>query len=396
LFAFVARRSELELVQTLTVRLSEFIRANCEKILAEFEAFARSIVPTHSMDIAELRDHAQQMLTVIARDLDTPQTKLEGKEKAKGQSDASESEASPDTPAQEHGAGRATSGFTIAAMVSEYRALRASVVRLWTEGKGELNAGDIADLIRFNEAIDQALAESTLRFMGDLDQTRDTFIGILGHDLRTPLGAIITSAKFMLDVGELTPTTQTLASTIVSSSRRMNEMVGDLLDFTRSRLGAAIPIEPADTDLGQVVRGTVEESLAARPDVVIKLDMIGDLRGEWDPARLSQVFSNLISNAISHGSTGTPITVTAKPVADQLVVSVHNHGTPIPSDQFEQIFDPMSSSVAASRNSNHLGLGLYIVEQVVVAHGGTVEVASGKAEGTTFTVRLPRRVHSAV
>ncbi|MEX2283855.1 MAG: sensor histidine kinase [Gemmatimonadota bacterium] len=378
----------------MTVRLSEFIRANSEKILAEFEAFARSIVPAGSMNIAELRDHAQQMLTVITRDLDTPQTKREGKEKAKGQSDASESEASPDTPAQEHGSGRATSGFTIAAMVSEYRALRSSVVRLWTEGKGELNAGDLADLIRFNEAIDQALAESTLRFMGDLDQTRDTFIGILGHDLRTPLGAIVTSAKFLLDVGELTPTARTLASTIASSSLRMNAMVGDLLDFTRSRLGIAMPIERAATDLGQVVRGTVEESLAARPDMMIKVDMIGDLRGEWDAPRLSQAFSNLLSNAISHGSTGTPITVTARAVADQLVVSVHNHGTPIPADQFHQIFDPMSSSLAASRNSNHLGLGLYIVQQVVDAHGGTVEVNSDNA-GTTFTVRLPRQAHSA-
>jgi K+-sensing histidine kinase KdpD len=268
------------------VRLSEFIRTNTEKILAEFEAFARSLVPTDSMDIAELRDHATQMLTVIARDLDTPQTKSEGKEKSKGLSDSDED--TPDTPAQEHGAGRATSGFSVAGMVSEYRALRASVIRLWIEECGQLNEEDLADLVRFNEAIDQALAESTVRFMDDLEQTRETFLGILGHDLRTPLGAIITSSKFMMEAGDLAPTARTLTKAIVSSSLRMNAMVEDLLDFTRSRLGVTLPVTRSRVDLAQVLHASVDESAKADPRNPVTLEADPDLFGEWDAARLSQ------------------------------------------------------------------------------------------------------------
>jgi signal transduction histidine kinase len=186
------------------VRLSQFILTHPEKILSEWEAFARSIVPS-GMDIAALRDHAREMLEVIARDLETPQTLREGSDKSKGRSDADPDPSTPDTPAQAHGSGRAESGFTFEQMVSEYRAMRASVIRLWTAETGELKGADIEDLIRFSEAIDQALAESTSRFTADLDYTKETFLGILGHDLRTPLGAIVTSAQFMLEMTELKP-----------------------------------------------------------------------------------------------------------------------------------------------------------------------------------------------
>jgi signal transduction histidine kinase len=320
--------------------------------------------------------------------LEQPQTRHEGKEKSQGRSDSTEE--TPDTPAQEHGSDRANSGFSLAAMVSEYRALRASVLRLWIGRNRKLDSEDVVDLIRFNEAIDQALAESTGRFMNDVDLTRETFLGILGHDLRTPLGAIITSARFLLDLDELSPTTRALIATIASSGSRMNLMVNELLDFTRGRLGVSMPITRTRVDLARIIRTSVEEIAAAHPGVEVSVDISGDLSGEWDSVRMSQVLSNLMGNAITHGSPGTRVTVRARGEADRVVFSVHNQATPIPAGQLQQIFDPFSSGSLAARDSNHLGLGLYIVQEIVVGHGGTIEAESNELEGTTFTVRLPR------
>ena len=203
--------------------LSEFILANREPILAEWEAFARSCAPASgSMDVAALRDHADELLSVMAADLATPQGALEQSEKSKGH--ATPEDADVRTAAEEHGAGRAQSGFTVEQMVAEYRALRASVIRLWTRSQGALQLPDLEDLTRFNEAIDQSLAESVTRYNQELSQAKEIFLGVLGHDLRTPLGAIYTSAKFMLDTGELGEPHHTLTARIATSSQRAVQM----------------------------------------------------------------------------------------------------------------------------------------------------------------------------
>ena len=371
------------------MRLAEFITANMEKILGEFEAFARNLVVPGSMDIAALRDHAAAMLQVIAQDLQTPQTKRQGSKKAKGLSDTTRD--MPTTPAQEHGSGRATSGFTFVDMVSEYRALRASVIRLWCDEIGELKDRDLKDLIRFNEAIDQALAESTARFTDELDRTRDTFLGILSHDLRSPLGAIVTSAQFLLEETELAPQQRQLTSTILSSGNRTLEMVADLLDFTRGRLGIAMPVTPQPLNFGDLVKGAVDEMKASRPDVDIDVTTDGDLNGEWDGARLRQVLSNLLSNAVNHGGAAGPIVVKAYAEADRVVATVHNDGPRIPREMIPHIFEPLTRHPTSSPDTQHLGLGLYIACQVVTGHGGSIDVESTKERGTTFTVKLPRR-----
>src|SRR5215210_68246 len=235
------------------MRLAAFILANREPILAEWETFARTCAPAgHAMDIAALRDHAGAMLTVIAADLGEPQTRLAQSEKSKGR--APEGDPAVVTAAGEHGAGRADSGFTVDQMVAEYRALRASVIRLWTKAEGALETGDIEDLTRFNEAIDQSLAESVESFNQNVEEAKETFLAILGHDLRTPLGAIRTSAEFMLEANELKDPHRTLVARIADSARRSVTMVGDLLDFTRSRLGGGIPVVRSETEMGAVVR----------------------------------------------------------------------------------------------------------------------------------------------
>jgi hypothetical protein len=166
------------------MRLSKFILANRSAILAEWEAFALTCTPASgSMNMTALADHANDMLTVIAKDLDTPQDERERAEKSKGNAPADES--IEDTAAEEHGAGRAESGFTVEQMVAEFRALRASVIRLWVKDRqGELAREDVEEMTRFNEAIDQALAESVVRYTQDVDSSKEMFLAMLGHDLR--------------------------------------------------------------------------------------------------------------------------------------------------------------------------------------------------------------------
>jgi signal transduction histidine kinase len=375
------------------VRLADFIATNTDSILAEWVSFAESCgVAGPTMDLVGLRDHAVAMLAVIVADLRTPQTEAERARKSKGMA-APLLDGEPDTAAEIHGAGRAEGGFTLGEMVSEYRALRASVIRLWTASRGSLTGDDLEDLVRFNEAIDQSLAESVTRYMEDIDRSREMFVAILGHDLRSPLGAVVMASQFMLDTGELTEPHLTLTSRIAHSARRMNQMVGDLLDFTRGRLGSGVPIARQDMNMETVVRQAIEEIRLAQPESVLKFRATGQLRGSWDPARLSQVAANLIGNAVQHGAPRTLISVTAEGEESDVVLRMHNYGPAIAPSDIAGLFSPFKRfrvGGAIGRDSGNLGLGLYIVERIVHAHGGTIDVRSSADAGTTFTVRLPR------
>jgi signal transduction histidine kinase len=381
------------------MRLADFILANREPILAEWEAFARTCSPAAaSMDIEALRDHANQMLTAMAADLATPQTGLEQSEKSKGNAQADDG-AVP-TAAEEHGSGRAQSGFTVEQMVAEYRALRASVIRLWTRAKGELVPADVDDLTRFNEAIDQSLAESVTRYNQDLSDAKEIFLAILGHDLRTPLGAIYTSARFMLELDELEEPHRTLTARIEASATRAVHMVGDLLDFTRGRLGGGIPIVRAEASLGRLVHDVVDEIRAAGTRGEIQVDTRGGERGDWDAARIAQALTNLLRNAVEYAPEGTPVRVEIRGEEEQVALTIHNGGLAIPRDRLDGIFNPMKIRQGPRKPSAHgptgnLGLGLYIAERIVDAHGGRIDVQSSEERGTTFTIILPRHERRA-
>ena len=370
-------------------RLAQFIRDNIERILSEWETFARALPIGGTMDVAALRDHAAQMLDVIATDLEAPQTGSEQDTKARGHADADQRVTL--TAAQEHGAGRADSGFSVSQMVAEFRALRASVTRLWLSEQGGQAITDLDDLVRFNESIDQAIAESITRYSGEIGQSKERFLAILGHDLRTPLGAIITSTRFMLDTGELKEPHLTLVTRVASSSRRMNQMVEDLLDFTRTRFGDSIPIVRAEVDLRKIVTDVASEIGATYPDSAVQVETSGDLRGQWDCDRLTQAFTNLVGNAVQHGSGQAPIKIVARGLPNAVEVSIHNEGPFIAQDQLAHLFDAMKQARGdGARDKNHLGLGLYIVEKIVTAHAGSIDVQSTRQHGTTFTIHLPR------
>ena len=373
------------------MRLAEFILTHREPILSEWETFARACAPA-GMDVEALRDHANAMLTVIAADLSTPQDEHAQAEKSKGR--APVDSLADITAAEQHGAERAQGGFSLEQMIAEYRALRASVIRLWTASKGDFVASDFVDLNRFSEAIDQSLAESIAEYNQNIEQSKEMFLAILGHDLRTPLGAIQTSAEFMLETGELEEPHRSLTERIARAATRTLKMVGDLLDFTRSRLGGGIPITRTEVKLGRLVRDVVDEVCDANPECLVDVDTRGEHTGQWDRARLAQALTNLVSNAVQHRARGTPVSVVIHSGPDFVDVRVHNSGVTIPGDALVGIFKPMKQrsdpqSGITTGPTGSLGLGLYIADQIVRAHGGNIDVQSSDA-GTTFTMRLPR------
>lgn len=221
-------------------------------------------------------------------------------------------------------------------------------------------------------------------------QLQQQLLGMVGHDLRTPLNAIAGSAALLARAPDLPSSRVPLAQRIVSSAGRMSRLVRDLLDFTRVRSEGHLPIAPEPVNLGALCRRVAQEVKAARPEANVHCSVVGDVTGEWDPARLEQVVSNLITNACHHGAAGRPVEVRVTGLDDAVLIAVHNEGPPIPRDVLPHIFEPFwRGSERIDRTG--LGLGLHIVRSLVEAHGGTIEVASGE-DGTTFTVVLPAPV----
>ena len=368
--------------------LAQFIRERREDILAAWEQFAREQPSAGSMNVDALRDHAGAILDAMARDLETFQTEQQRADKALGGRDAAEEQS---TAAARHGVGRAASGFSVESMFAEFRALRASVIELWRKETRQAGPQELEEMTRFNEAIDQAIAESISRYTSEIDTTRDRFFAVLGHDLRTPLGVILTSSQFLLETGQLPAAQRTVVEGMERSARRMIELVKDLLDLALTRLGSGIPVKCARMELGGLLREVVAEVSASNRDSRIELHASGSLDGNWDRARLAQVFGNLVGNAVQHGSPNLPIRVVARGDEQRLVtVSVTNEGATIPADQIGGLFEAMKGATD-DRDPRHLGLGLYIVAKIIEAHGGSVEAHSSEAEGTTFFVSLPRR-----
>jgi PAS domain S-box-containing protein len=237
---------------------------------------------------------------------------------------------------------------------------------------------------------DQKRAEEHLRQTAEF---RERFMSIVSHDLRNPLNAVLLSANALLRSDDLDERHVKSVRRIVTSAERMRRMISDLLDFARGRLGGGIPISARLVDLGMLCREVVEELEAGRPGREVVLKAEGNLQGEWDADRLSQLLINLGKNALDYSPEATRVRFTLQDEGETLRLEVHNEGTPIPPERLASIFEPFRRFVedeGHSPASSGLGLGLYIVEQIVRAHGGTLSVRSTAEEGTIFTVRLPR------
>lgn len=365
--------------------ITEFIRTHHVQIVSEFETFARANMPLdRSLSAVELRDHAHAMLIAAADDIESDQTSKEQSEKGKGLGE----EHAMMTSANLHAQARMEQGFSPSGVLAEFRALRSSVLRLY-EQTGNT---DLVGVRRFNESIDEALTVSLDRFEELSARYRDQFIGILGHDLRNPLAAITAGAGFLIVSADGNERQATTAGRILSSALRMGRMIRDLLDFTSARLGGAIPLTLAPIDVARICEEGVLEVQTASPAAVVQFESSGDLNVEWDGDRMAQVISNLLSNAVQYGD-GTPVSLVARGAADEVVLAVHNDGPPIPVDVRRDIFEPLARGTSVhGRGLGNIGLGLFIARAIVRSHEGEVEVESSDTQGTTFTVRIPRKV----
>lgn len=361
------------------MRLSSFLNAFIEQILMEWESFAETLVPAATgMTSLALRDHARQILEAIAMDLQTDQTEHERSEKSKGK--AVPAPSAPETAAQTHALLRAKEGFDINQLIAEYRALRASVLRMYFDA-GPNSEFLLDDVVRFNEAIDQAITESVTFFDAQMQTARNLLLGMLGHDMRSPLSSIVMTAKYLaaINAGEKI---SEAAGRLIRSGEAIQHLLDDLVDFSRNQLGLGMTIAPTDADLSLLAIDEVQRLRAAYPNRRIELEISGDTKGRWDGRRLQQLIRNLVCNALVHGANEAPVTLTVAGLQREVVCEVANTGPAIDDATIRRIFRPLER---AANKASHpeadigLGLGLYIVDHIAKAHGGEVTVRSTDA-----------------
>jgi signal transduction histidine kinase len=259
--------------------------------------------------------------------------------------------------------------------------------RRFVEALAQLGA-QAFDRARLFEAEQAARREAE-----QVGRLQEQLMAVVGHDLRTPLSAIGLSAATLVRRGGLSPEDRALVERISSSARRMGALIRDLVDLSRARQGVGVSLHVARVDLGEVVRGALAELDAGPDGQEVSLAVRGDAALDGDRDRLAQVVSNLVGNALQHGG-GSPVYVTVTGGDLDVTLAVANGGPPIPEELLPHVFEPFRRGEpyarAAGGRPGNSGLGLFIVREIVRAHGGTVEVRSEREAGTVFTVRLPR------
>jgi signal transduction histidine kinase len=221
-------------------------------------------------------------------------------------------------------------------------------------------------------------------------QLREQLIGIVSHDLRNPLNAITLSAATLLRRTDLDDRARRGISRILEAADRANRLTRDLLDFTQARMGQALPVKRRAVDLHALTEQVVSEVQLAAAERELKLETGGDGQGAWDPDRIAQVLTNLLTNALQYSPAGTPIRVSTWGEAKAVILTVSNEGPPIPAELLTTLFEPMTRGTEEGSERRSIGLGLFIVDQIVRSHGGSLEVSSTVEAGTSFRVLLPR------
>lgn len=376
------------------MKLSDFINQHMSKILSDWDQHAGKSTPAADhMSTTALRDHAEKMLRAIARDIDSSQTSEEEYDKSQGSEDSKSSAAST------HGGLRYDDQFSLRQLTSEFRALRAGVLRLWLPQVRHTSPETIDDIVRFNEAIDQAVAESVDAYAARAEDARDLFAAMLGHDLRAPLATMSYAGTLLTQTASTGESIAEVGTRVTHASRHMTRMVDDLLGYTRTRLGGGIPITLQHVDVEQLCGSAIADAAAMHSPCTFQLQTSGDLEGTFDGVRLRQLLTNLLVNACQYGAGDRPVRIRASGEVDSIEIVISNEGPPIPEEDLRRIFRPMVRLQAegdrGTWSDTSLGLGLFIAREVAKGHGGTISVASSEAEGTAFTVRLPRhRLHA--
>ena len=261
--------------------------------------------------------------------------------------------------------------------------------------KDQVNGALLARAVRY--AVERKRADESQRreaVAKQAAQLREQFVAVLGHDLRNPLSSIAMSAGLLLKNADMNERQLKAVARIARSADRMNRMITDLLDFTRTRLGGGYTLSLRPGNLADVCRQVVEELETVHHDRALVLVAESKVSGSWDLDRIARLASNLISNGIQYSPADTPVRIVLTERGTDAVLEVNNRGAPIPAQLLDVLFEPFyrvqdRSGVSAGQG---LGLGLYIAHQIVLAHHGRIDVRSNEAEGTTITVTLPRAV----
>jgi signal transduction histidine kinase len=375
------------------VRLADFILANVEPILGQWEAYARSIWPAGATaDVAEVRDDAEDFLRATAIDIRSGQASVDRAGKSK------------DT------------GFDLRVVIAEYRALRASVLRLWRESDPTPDLGDVDDLTRFNETIDQSIAHAAGSHVQRVERDRalalaseqasrkeaeaanranDMFLTLLSHEMRTPLNAIGLWLSILRQENAGEKHFQEGLDVIERNTRAQVKLIDDVLEMSRIASGK-LRMEISACELADVITAGVN---AVRPaaeaggiTINVQLDPSASA-ALCDRVRIQQVVSNLVSNAVKFTPRGGRVDVTLSRDQSSTQIQVSDDGQGISAELLPLVFDRFRQADSSTRRRfGGLGLGLSIVKRVVEAHGGTVEATSpGEGRGSTFSVRLPIR-----
>ena len=399
------------------MRLADFILANVEPILVEWESFARGIWPKGAAaDPAELRNEAGDILRATAVDMQSEQTGPERAEKSKGQS-RQDSEGNELTRASSsHGRGRVVSGFELWAVVAEYRALRASVLRLWRETEPDPDLSDLDDVTRFNESMDQSLTHAVRSYAEHVERDRaalmadeqaarrdaeaanrakDLFLATLSHEMRTPLNAIVGWLSILRHEDAQASHFQEGLKVIERNTMAQVQLIDDLLDVSRIVSGK-LRVDIQRCELADAINAGVNATRTAADARAITLDVRLDPAASdapCDSVRIQQVVWNLVSNAIKFSPNGGHVHVTLSREGSGFQIQVSDTGQGISAELLPHVFDRFRQADSSMRRRfAGLGLGLSIVKYIVEAHGGTVEATSpGEGKGSTFTVRLPLR-----
>jgi signal transduction histidine kinase len=373
------------------MELPRFIREHMDGILAEWDAFARFVAPAGDLSDLVLRDHAKQILQAIAVDIESSQSSQEQIEKSQGLA------LDPDitrTAASIHGALRQENNFSLVQLGAEFRALRATVLRLWLPQIQKMSPTTVDSMVRFNEAIDQALSESIASYSESADHTRELFLAILGHDLRAPLATVAASGELLerpqIQVSKIAE----IGARVRRSARQMSSMVEDLIGYTRTKLGVGIPTTFETVDLRAMCEFAVDDAGALHPATRFELTMAGSLAGSFDSVRVTQLLTNLLKNAAQYGEKDRAVEMNVAGDGDAVIVKVRNHGPAIPENSLQSVFQPLvqlpTDGDEDARPRTSLGLGLYVARETALAHDGSISVESNETSGTTFTVRLPK------
>lgn len=372
--------------------LDEFIADNGAAIVSSWQDHAMTLLPgSKSMTALALQDHAREILDAIVVDMRTPQSRVQQHDKSLG---GAERSSAARTAAELHAVLRAQSGFTINQLVAEYRALRASVLRKFADGC-RVTPETLDEIGRFNESMDQAIAESVRCYAVETERWRNVFLGVLGHDLRGPLNSILLSANLLSRMSS-EERMLNVTHSVVRGGRRMRELLDDLLDYSRTSLGTGIPVTPHEVDVAALCKDELEQLQSGLPDCLLQYEGPQSCVGLLDASRIRQVISNLVINASKYGDPLRPITVQLKTDSSGMALAVKNFGEPIPEATQASMFELTKrgdhGNDASSRTS--LGLGLFIVREIVKGHGGDITCTRRDGE-TVFSATLPQPLRAS-